>query len=214
MVERFQGYAKGATFVDLDGTLLTTNSMHIFMRRMPWTLLRCRAVGASIASIWWMAMRTIRLVNHRRMKWHLTKIAARHYDACDWERLAKKLTKYTNTSVREYVEAPRLKDCAVYIATAAPEEYAVPLSRALGYDGAVATHLTEKESEYREMRGREKLEGISALMTKEGLRMESFLTDHYDDIPTASAYPGFTILVNPTRKMTEIFRRIGVTRYL
>lgn len=214
MVERLQENAQGATFVDLDGTLLTTNSMHVFMRRMPWTLLRRRAVGASIASLWWMAMRMAHLVSHRTMKWHLTKIAARHYEEGDWERLAEKLVEHANPKVREYVEAPRLRDCAVYIATAAPEEYALPLSRALGYDGAVATRLTEKKSDYKEMRGREKLEGIIELQTKERLRVESFLTDHYDDIPTASAYPGLTILVNPSRKMAAIFRHSGVTRYL
>lgn len=214
MVERFQGYAKGATFVDLDGTLLTTNSMHVFMRRMPLTLLRRSAVWASIASLWWMSIRTMRLVSHRTMKWHLTRIAVRHYEEDDWDSLAGKLAEYTNPKVREYVESPRLKDCAVYIATAAPEEYALPLSRALGYDGAVATRLTEKKSDYNEMRGREKLEGIIELQTKEGLRVESFLTDHYDDIPTASAYPGLTILVNPSRKMAAIFRHSGVTRYL
>ncbi|MBO5444503.1 MAG: haloacid dehalogenase-like hydrolase [Muribaculaceae bacterium] len=214
MVERFQGYAKGATFVDLDGTLLTTNSLHVFMRRMPWTLLRRRAVGASIASLWWMTLRASRLMSHRAMKWHLTRIASRHYDESDWEALAEKLAEYANPRVREYVEAPRLKDCAVYIATAAPEEYAIPLSRAMGYDGAVATRLTERESDYTEMRGRKKLEGITELQEKEGLRVESFLTDHYDDMPTASAYPGLTILVNPSKKMSEIFRHSGVTRYL
>lgn len=214
MVERFQEYAKGATFVDLDGTLLITNSMHVFMRRMPWTLLCRRSLGACIASLWWMAMRSARVISHRSMKWHLTRIAARHYMDSDWKKLAEKLAKYVNPRVREYVEAPRLKNCAVYIATAAPEEYAIPLSRVLGYDGAIATRLSEKKSDYTEMRGREKLDGISALLEKEGLRLESFLTDHYDDIPTASAYPGFTILVNPSRRMADIFRHSGVTRYL
>ena len=184
------------------------------MRRMPWTLLRRRAVGASIASLWWMTLRASRLMSHRAMKWHLTRIASRHYDESDWEALAEKLAEYANPRVREYVEAPRLKDCAVYIATAAPEEYAIPLSRAMGYDGAVATRLTERESDYTEMRGRKKLEGITELQEKEGLRVESFLTDHYDDMPTASAYPGLTILVNPSKKMSEIFRHSGVTRYL
>lgn len=213
MVERLQN-AKGVTFTDLDGTLLMGNSMKVFIRKLPWMLLKRKAFGASITSLWWMGCRLTRAVSHRKMKWHLTRIARRHLREEDWEMTAKCLVKMINPVVYDYMSASARCHCEKYIATAALEEYAIPLSKLLGYDGAVATHFTEDLKEYTEMRGRAKLKGIQDLNKKRNLRLESFLTDHFDDSPTAREYPGLTILVNPTKKVQLIFRNIGVTRSL
>ncbi|MCM1142577.1 MAG: haloacid dehalogenase-like hydrolase [Muribaculum sp.] len=204
----------GATFVDLDGTLLQGNSMKMFMRRLPGVLLRHHALGASLSSLWWMGLRSLRLVSHKNMKWHLTGIGRRHLLEEEWEEMAERMLDKVNPAVKEYMEAPAREKCRKYIATAAMEEYARPLSRLLGCDGVVATQFAEDKSDYMEMRGPEKRDGIEALMEKERLRLESFLTDHYDDLPTASVYPFLTILVNPSRKMQALFRNVGVTRYL
>lgn len=215
MAEQLQEMScRGATFVDLDGTLVTCNSMHIFMKRLPAVLLKRHAVGACCASLWWMGCRLMKMTSHKDMKWHLTKIARKHLLDSDWEKMATRMFENVNPLVREYVDSPSREKCAKYIATAAMEEYALPLSRLLGYEGAVATRFADEKPEYEEMRGVSKLHGIQALLNEERLRLESFLTDHYDDIPTAREYPGLTILVNPTRKMQSIFHRMGVTRYL
>lgn len=204
----------GATFVDLDGTLLIGNSMRIFMKTLPATLWKRRAPGAMAASLWWMGWRSVRIISHRSMKWHLTAIARRHLADEDWEAIAEKMAEDINPVVRDYVASPSRAKCKKYIATAAMEEYVAPLSRILGYDGAVATRFTEEKSDYAETRGSRKRDDIEALLESGRLRLESFLTDHYDDLPTASAFPNLTILVNPTPKMQHLFHNVGVTRYL
>lgn len=214
MVERLQDTQKGATFVDLDGTLVSANSMHVFMRRIFPTLMRRGAPGAALRSLWWMGLRTLRLTSHKRMKWHLTKDARKHFKDEDWERTAIRIYGFLNPRVRNFVESRKQRGCDIYIATAAPQEYVEPLCRMLGYDGVVATEFTDDRADYEEMRGLEKREGIHRLLEQEGLRLESFLTDHYDDFPTASEYPGLTILVNPDKKMAAYFRNARVTRYL
>lgn len=215
MAEQIQDTGfQGATFVDLDGTLLRGNSLRIYMKRLPATLLRRHAAGATIASLWWMCCRLVRVTSHKKMKWHLTKIGRSHLLDEDWEDMASAMLRKVNPMVKEYVESPKREKCRKYIATAAMEEYALPLSRLLGYDGVVATKYEDKKSDYEEMRGLAKLEGIQSLLNEKRLRLESFLTDHYDDIPTAREYPGLTILVNPSRKMQRIFHHVAVTRYL
>lgn len=209
-----RGIVTGAAFVDLDGTLLKGNSMKIFMGRLPGVLLRRHAFVASLVSLWWMGLRSLRIVSHKNMKWHLTRIALRHLLEEDWEAMSERMLENVNPIVRDYMDAPARVKCRKYIATAAMEEYVIPLSRMLGYDGVVATQFANDRSDYVEMRGSEKRDGIEALMEKERLRLESFLTDHYDDLPTASVFPFLTILVNPSRKMQTLFRNVGVTRYL
>lgn len=205
---------KGATFVDLDGTLVKGNSLKIFMGRLPWTLLKRRAPGASILSLWWMGCRCLRLVSHRDMKWRLTRLSRRHLLPEDWDVVAERISAKINPVVKDYMDSPSRSKCAKFIATAAMEEYVAPLCRLLGYDGIVATRFSDIRKDYVEMRGLEKLAGIQDVLASRQLRLESFLTDHYDDIPTAREYPGLSILVNPSRKMQKIFHKVGVTRYL
>ena len=214
MVERLQGELTGATFVDLDGTLLTDNSMHIFMRRLPGMLRRKGAFGSAMASLWWTSLRSLRAVSHHDMKWHLTKIARRHLEDEDWEELAGIMAKSINPSVADYIESRRSRGCVTYIATAAAEEYAVPLCRLLGYDGTLATKFTEDLSDYEELSRHAKHDAIERLMQDENLRLESFLTDHTDDLPTAKAYPLLTILVGASEKTADAFREAGVSRYI
>lgn len=214
MVERLQEPLKGTTFTDLDGTLISANSMHIFMQRLPGMLMKRGAIGGAIGSLWWNWLRSLRIISHRSMKWHLTKTARRHLEDSDWEELAERMARSVNPKVRDYIQSRRERGCLTYIATAAMEEYALPLSRLLGYDGALATEFTESLDDYEELSRHSKHEAIERLLEEKELRLESFLTDHPDDIPTAAAYPGLTILVGPTKKTADEFRNSGVTRYL
>ncbi len=214
MVERLQTPLTGATFVDLDGSLIAGNSMHIFMKRLPRLLMKRHSAGAAMSALWWTWMRSLRLTSHRNMKWHLTKIARRHLEEEDWESLAEAIAEVTNAHVADLVASRRERGCQTYIATAALEDYTLPLCRLLGYEGAIATRFTENKRDYEEMKGFAKRDGIEQLLTQENLRLESFITDHPDDLPTAKAYPNLTVVVNPTQKIADQFHEVGVTRYI
>ena len=127
MAEQIQDTGiQGATFVDLDGTLLRGNSLRIYMKRLPSALLRRHAVGATIASLWWMGCRLVRVTSHKRMKWHLTKIGRSHLLDEDWEDMAVAMLRRVSPMVKEYVESPKREKCRKYIATAAMEDTRCP----------------------------------------------------------------------------------------
>lgn len=214
MVERLQDALTGVTFVDLDGSLISGNSMHMFMKRLPGLLMKRHSLGGAISAIWWTWLRSLHLVSHSNMKWHLTKTARRHLQEEDWEMIARTIAESLNPRVRDLVESRRRLGCLTYIATAALEEYTIPLCRLLGYEGAIATKFTEDKAYYDEMKGNAKHDGIEQLLAQENLRLESFITDHPDDLPTAKAYPFLTVVVNPTQKIADQFHEAGVTRYL
>lgn len=214
MVERLQGELRGATFVDLDGTLLTANSMHIFMRRLPQILFTRSRVGAAIKSIWWTGLRSLRLISHHSMKWHLTKTARRHLQDSDWEKLAEEMMLTINPKVSDYIQSRRNRGCLTYIATAAAEEYTLPICRSLGYDGVLSTKFTDRLDDYEELNRHAKHNAIEKLLHDEQLRLESFLTDHIDDLPTAKSYPHLSILVGGSGKTAAEFRDAGITRYI
>lgn len=148
------------------------------------------------------------------MKWHLTKIAREHLEEEDWEELAERMAQTVNPKVRDYIQSRRERGCLTYIATAAMEEYTLPLCRLLGYDGVLATQFTEDLSDYEELKQHAKHDAIERLLQEKELRLESFLTDHTDDLPTAKAFPNLTILAGASEKSANEFRSCGITRYL
>lgn len=214
MVERLQAPLTGVTFVDLDGSLIKGNSMHTFMKRLPGLLMKRHSPGAAISALWWTWVRSLRLTSHTNMKWHLTKIARRHLEEEDWGGLAEIIAQSVNAHVIELVASRRERGCQTYIATAALEEYTLPLCRLLGYESAIATKFTDEKADYEEMKGYAKRDGIERFLAEKNLRLESFITDHPDDLPTAKAYPNLTIVVRPTQKVADKFHEAGVTRYL
>ena len=184
------------------------------MKRLPGILLKRRAAGSAMAVLWWNALRGMRLISHRSLKWRLTNTARRHLEQEDWDDLAEQLARTLNPKVASYIQSRRDLGCLTYIATAAMEEYTIPLCRILGYDGVLATRFTEDLSDYEELSRHAKHEAIENLLQERQLRLESFLTDHTDDLPTAKAFPNLTILVGGAPKTVKEFNQSGITRYL
>jgi len=215
MVERFQEITcRRVIFVDLDGTLLKRNSLLIFMMYVPKLFAKRMRIGALFMFLWYVGLRCSRLISHKDMKWHLTRLAKSCLRQDDWRNLASLMSRHVNPDVKCLLDSPQYAGCAKYIATAAIGEYVMPLGRMLGFDGVLATRFSPDKAEYEEMRGERKLKSIQTFMSSDGLLLECFLTDHRDDLPTAKVYPANTILVNPDPVSLSVFSKIGVLRVL
>ncbi|MDE6812006.1 MAG: haloacid dehalogenase-like hydrolase [Muribaculaceae bacterium] len=212
MVERLQATLNPALFVDLDGTLLKANSMRLFMKRLPLMLLRAKAPAATFCALWSIFLRVLKISDHRMMKWRLTGLARQHLKDKDWADFATSLVSRINPVVNDLIKKKHREGCRIFIATAAPGEYAIPLADFLGYDGVVATAYSNTPEDYHELRGERKLFGINDLINHNNLTLDTFLTDHSDDLPTAQAYPDQTLLVDPTDDSASKFLTAGVSR--
>ena len=184
------------------------------MKRLPGRLLATRRPLAALKAIWLLALRSIRAIDHRRMKWHLTALGRRYLSDKEWKDFASLLAQYIYPKVSDFIERKRREGASIFIASAAPEEYTNPLAEQLGLDGALATPFTSRIEDYTELRGDRKLAVINRLLADRRLRLDTFLTDHPDDLPTASAYPRQTIIVNPDAHTARIFRLHSVNRHL
>ncbi len=214
MVERLQKPLIPLCVVDLDGTLLTGNSMKLLMRWLPKELWRKRMPLKAAQASYWIALRGARLVSHRRMKWHLARIANRSLSDDDWSRFAASLLQAVNPAVMAHIASQKSKGACICVASAAMSEYVEPFSSMAGIDKQLSTPFTERYSDYTELRGTRKLQAIHNLLASGGYRISSFLTDHSDDLPTAAAYPAETLLVNPSAASAARFSEAGITNRL
>lgn len=208
MVEGFSPI--NTAFFDLDGTLIKGNSMKIFMKWFPLHLARKGDITAATKVIWWISLRAFRLTSHARMKWNLTKIARKTLNPHDWEKIAERIMTFVNLDVDRFLNIRRQAGDCICLATAAPSEYAGIIAEKYGIRYVSATYFTLKFSDYFENKGIRKLNSIRNIIDTEGLRLTLFLTDHHDDLPTINAFPGKTLLVNPSKKTIDQCKNVNI----
>lgn len=198
MVERFQSIP--AIFVDLDGTLINGNSIKIFMEKMPYMLIKNGNVRCGLMALGLMAARAFRAISHKKMKWHLTRIAREWLNPGDWEAIENSILLKLNRDVRDFLEMHRARGFKIYMATAAMSDYAVGIGDRLGFERTLATDFHPRQADYKELRGNMKRDAILRLAEEDNLELAVFLTDHHDDLPTLESFPGRKIMVNPSEK--------------
>ncbi len=199
-----------AVVVDLDGTLLSTNTFKdyvLFVAKESVTALR---IDVTLGVMFFVALRLMRVVSHSTMKYYLLRMTARFMGADRLSRLAEMLLLKANPEVTALCEDYRKQGCYVLLATAAPESYAGIISSRMGLDGCCATPMPQPESEWKENVREQKREAVLRHLESEDASIAVVVTDHHDDIPLMSSNPGKNILVNPSSKTISIVRRNGI----
>lgn len=197
-----------ATVVDLDGTYLSCNTMKVYaltgirfcLRR--WHILDALRVAGLIA------IRRLRLISHRRMKFSMLGILSRHDEIM--APFQKKIRSMINPAVRGIIDRNIEAGHRILLATAAPDIY-VPL---IWSGDFVATKTTDNHGMI-ECRGIEKLNRVKAWIEKNGCRLDSVITDHYDDAPLMEFNcQGCNIIINPDSATLRFLGKFKPSHFL
>ena len=181
------------TVVDLDGTLLCGNSFRWFTRYVLRLAVRRRPMAAAELCVL-LALRRLRACSHRRLKWHLMKIADIVLSADDYSAFARMLKERINRRVL----AALGNEQKIVIASAASDEYVAPFVELMGWRYHVATRRppSGKYSDYIECRGEMKVKALRRMFPGESIT--AIYTDHVDDLPLLAASSGRRVLVSPS----------------
>lgn len=182
---------KKAIILDLDGTLVNTNTFTLFtlslMRNLP-TALPVAAIALK---------RKLRMLSHAEAKQRILAVATSRTGRRFVGRFVERLVeRHLRDSVYSLAMEERQKGSLVILATAAPALYAEDIARYTGLDGCIATPLGGPEN-----MGAEKARRVEEWLHENGARLEAVLTDHSDDLPLmrlASAAKAPIWLVRPS----------------
>ena len=208
---------KKALIVDLDGTLLQTNTFRdylIFCGRA--ALCRFR-LPLACSIVWWVALRKVRLISHSRMKRALllrTAVFMRRRGRLD-QFVEQELVK-VNPRVLSFVEQYRNRGHLMVLATAAPSMYALPLTEMLHFDLCCATPLPSEVviGKWQENAGQNKLDALQRLLRVHSATIDVVVTDHHDDLPLLNANTeGSNYIVNPSTQTTAALQKECHTAY-
>lgn len=187
--------------VDLDGTLLNTNTFH------KWIFFCLRKslffnIIDTVKILYFIILRLCRIDTHKQLKYNILKITEKENYIVLINDFLISLEKYINNEVLEFLED---KNGTYILATAAPEIYTKHISKKYNFNFEVSTPSIYKKDWYENIKNIKK-ENLFKLLKKENVtfNIDIFFTDHHDDIYLARISRK-TILVNPSSKTIKVF---------
>ncbi len=193
---------KKVLVVDLDGALYNTNTFHRFLKYLlnyyfkHFKLLKFKYLVVLLK------LRFLRFISHARLKFEVLKMIEN--DEIDYQAFVSILSNYKNV-IPEIIEA----DYSIKVlATAAPKYYADLIANENGFEFCLATELPKNgfNPEFENIKI-QKRHSIQDFLENKGLsKVDLFITDHIDDLPTIEISEK-TIIINPTAEFSNILKK-------
>lgn len=178
-----------AIIIDLDGTLLRTNTFSDYILYSCCQSLRSFRLDLVFLLLLFSLLRKLRIITHARMKYlilrHTTTFMQQH------NRLQSFVTKelsHENPDVASTLHHYDSQSYLTVLATAAPSLYADLIASHYHFDHCLATPpATIPYSQWRENNRQEKLLNVQKTLTSANAEISVVITDHSDDQPLLDA---------------------------
>lgn len=187
---------KKCIVIDLDGTLIRGNTLHLLMRWLAWHY----PLSAAPRLLWIAFRRLVGIDSHVNMKIRVLNIACGKMSDDDLTLFMRSITSRVNRTVYAMVQK---YDYSI-LATAAPDFYAYKLSLMLGFDACVSSALDSIINEGKELRGVRKCKRVHSIAQELGLDIAAVVTDHKDDLPLLRVSGVSRFLVDPADELRMI----------
>lgn len=203
-----------ALIIDLDGTLLQTNTFRDYLSFCGRCATHSFRWDLSLCIGFWVLLRKLRLISHSTMKNHLLRRTAifmqrksRMDDFVEEELLC------TNARVKAEVERYRNRGHLLVLATAAPALYAKAIAEDFRLDACLATPLPSEVviGDWHENVGEEKARNLQRFLQLHEAQIDAVIVDHADDLPLLRLNSeGRNLLVNPTPKSETLIQKAQI----
>lgn len=177
--------------VDLDGTLVKGNTLHIFFKAAIRDAFRRHDYKFAFVAASLLALRKLKFITHKTMKFSILK----RVEITDSLRrdFVRRVDECRRPSVSKILDDYREKGAQIILATAAPDVY-VPW---IWGEDFVATPWRDNHSR-QECRGTVKLAVLRSKIKNFDSRLTAVLTDHHDDLALLGAGAKDIYLVSPS----------------
>ena len=196
--------------IDLDNTLLATNTFKRYIMFVGMQALKLGRIDICISVACMVIWRKLRLISHEKMK-KIILVSTRNFmTKPKINAFIKKLTPMQNVKVLELLSIYSSKDYLSILSTAAPISYAEEIAFHYGFKEVVATGMIINK-EWKENFGETKKQATMELLKKRNADIAVFVTDHSDDLPLLLVPKERNILVNPTPHSLEKIQKAKVS---
>lgn len=196
---------KRLVVIDLDGTLVDCNT---FPRWVLWVLkdsLCHIRVQDFFTILYLLVKRKFFLSSHKDFKSRLESFS---FSTACVDGFVRSLEKKRNVQLVQKIRDGLYDDGVVLIATAAPSQYASSLVRQCKVNASVLASHWGKTG-FKDNVGYEKLAAVREWAVKNNCRLDTVITDHYDDLPLMQA-ARTVYLVQPAQQTVQAVKRAGI----
>lgn len=184
--------------VDLDGTYVSCNTLHLYLRTALRYHIRKGHIGSAARIVFHYLRRGARLCGHTAFK--TAALAAAGRDDSLLKEFRNKAERLVNNRLKESLAD---ETEPVVMATAAPAFYAC-----LIWPGRLLASQWLADGTFDELRGQNKLRAVQTILGQ-GETISRVYTDHYDDLPLMRAAK-VVVLVGPSKKTLHTLAEAGV----
>jgi phosphoserine phosphatase len=189
--------------VDLDGTLIAGNSLHIYLKCGAAELLRTGNIISALKVLGLGALRVLRIISHRRMKFAAIAMIERTEHLR--QVFCAKIDSIRRPEVEMLINEFRAADCDVILATAAADVYVDWI-----WQGVSLATPIEGNSNRVELRGSTKRDAVLQYMQQHNAQLHAVVTDHADDLALLMCGARQNILVHPSSSAIAAAQMAGV----
>lgn len=200
-----------ALAIDLDGTLLDTNTFRDYLSYCGQAATHSFRIDIAFKILWWVSLRKLRLISHSRMKQILLSSTTTFFHQKGLlDNFVEQELLHVNHKAQQLMEPYRNRGYLLILVTAAPDLYAHPIAENLHIDLCCATPLPSEVviGKWKENVGEEKVNALKRLLKVHGAELEVVITDHEDDLPLIRYNKeGRNCLVNPAETTLKVLAK-------
>jgi phosphoserine phosphatase len=203
---------KKGVVVDLDGTLLSTNTFKEYIIFSCKEAIKCHFFYVLTLIFFWVIIRKIRLIKHDVMKYHVLHLTKFYMTQTKIEIFTSIIVSKINNSILCLLRKLKKKKYTICLSTAAPGVYVKPLSEYLSsvIDFIVTTPMPSGNFSWHENVRQVKADNTIKLLNQNGIQLKILITDHHDDIPLLLIKKDSNILVSPSKRTISKLRAFNI----
>lgn len=215
MVDRREINKGDCIIVDLDGTLITGNSLKILTKFLFNQLLARHNFVELLKISLYIFIRKLKLIPHKMMKYKIIESAKFYLSKNELEKFTKILYNNRNKKVENLLRHYKNNGKTILLATAAPTFYLESFVSLFDYLDMklIGSKLSTSYDNFVENNREEKLKSVEIFLKENNLNCEGVMTDHEDDLPLLLKYPKNIFLIRPSLKTIKIIDKCPQIHY-
>ena len=199
---------KTLLIIDLDGTFVSVNTFHIWMKFLFLEELKQFHLTSVIKILSIIFLRLTKNITHRQMKFRILKLSEKNISKQQINTFVDTLDVYVNQTI-----LTKLQDVSTrtLLATAAPLLYAQAIKEKYHFDDVIATEYTHVDKWTENIKEEKKNTYLKLLHDKAIDPKKVILySDHHDDLPLMKI-SDFTYLVHPSETTKNAVRDANIS---
>lgn len=201
---------KPALVVDLDKTLLKIDTFRAYIMYVGIEALKVFRLDICLVLALYTILRKARLISHKTLKFHVLRKSQFFMNDSRLDVFVSQISCEVNPKVFDIIEEYKSQGAYSLLSTAAPINYANKIKTMFAFDGICATPMPNKGVLWNENVREKKCNTTLVFLQEKGLELDTFITDHYDDLELLKVKKRRNILVEPSVNTLKKVRECGV----